>query len=366
MPAEERSAEILQGFLSGLWGSECRPLAEQLLDESLVRASLLPFLPALQAAVTLDDRGVDRLASALTGGSVPVRAYSFLAWGGNSAHATPAKLRDLVLQIADQDEGYFVAVDILYMRLHSDNSSKQDHDPCLIDAGRQLLQRIQFAKADNSRVDHELGGVAKACLTGPFGESVATEVVRNLQRAVAAYDTHAHSNDDLLEALLEVQPRAVLDGLFGDEEDDLDTGVEMFERVFEHRRSLADAIPVTVLLDWCDTNAERRYPLAARVVSFASGTPACWSEVAKALLAQSPDPQQVLSVFIKRFRPMSWSGSRAALMEANAQLLNQVDSLIPPHLATFVVEAKRKLAHDAAQERQWENERDKERDERFE
>jgi hypothetical protein len=271
-----------------------------------------------------------------------------------------------VLQIADQDDGYFIAVDVLYMRLHSDNWAKQEHDPCIIDAGRQLLQRIPFAKANNPRADHELGGVAKACLLGPSGRSVAAEVTASLRRAVAAYDTYAISNDDLLEALLEVQPEAVLDGLFGDKEVDPSPGVEMFERLFEHRRSLADLIPASKLLDWCDANAERRYPLVARFVTFASGTPLAWSQAAKTLLARSPNPQQVLSVFIKRFRPTSWSGSRAALMESNSQLLDEVGSLVPPHLESFIAEARRTLADDAAQEREWETRRDQERDERFE
>jgi hypothetical protein len=74
----------------------------------------------------------------------------------------------------------------------------------------------------------------------------------------------------------------------------------------------------------------------------------------------------VLTVFIERFRPMSWSGSRATLMEANARLLDDLQSAVTSDLAQFVTEAKTQLAQEVARERQWETEQDRARDERFE
>jgi hypothetical protein len=63
---------------------------------------------------------------------------------------------------------------------------------------------------------------------------------------------------------------------------------------------------------------------------------------------------------------MSWSGSRAALMEANARLLDSLKSDVPSDLMPFATEAKTQLAEEVAQERQSETERDRARDERFE
>jgi hypothetical protein len=71
-------------------------------------------------------------------------------------------------------------------------------------------------------------------------------------------------------------------------------------------------------------------------------------------------------VFIERFQPMSWSGSRAALMEANARLLDSVAPYVPSGLMPFVSEAKVQLAQMVARERQRETEQDRARDERFE
>ena len=53
-------------------------------------------------------------------------------------------------------------------------------------------------------------------------------------------------------------------------------------------------------------------------------------------------------------------------MEANARLLDSLESDLPPDLVRFVTEAKAQLAGDVARERQWETEQDRARDERFE
>jgi hypothetical protein len=80
----------------------------------------------------------------------------------------------------------------------------------------------------------------------------------------------------------------------------------------------------------------------------------------------APGPGSVLEVLIERFRPMSWSGSRAALMEANARLLDSLESLFPSSLMPFLTEARAKFSEEVALERQGETRRDRARDERFE
>jgi hypothetical protein len=87
---------------------------------------------------------------------------------------------------------------------------------------------------------------------------------------------------------------------------------------------------------------------------------------ANVLFANAPDPKSVLTVFIKRFHPTSWSGSLAAMIEANARLLDSLESLVPSPLMSFVTEAKAQLAQEVAERRQWETKNDRVRDERFE
>ena len=365
---EQRNVQVLRGFLAVLWEQD-KDLAQTLLDSALDQPAMRALLPELHTAVELDERGVERLKQVLRAGQVSVWMFRNLAYGRSTDRLAGGVLKDLLLLIADQSDGLDVALEILFMRLCSDRSTQRDHGPELIEVGRELLRRITFRK-DDQRRDHELEGVVKACLTGPDASPIAAEVATRLRQAVAAHETYSFHNDNLLKALLELQPVAVLDALFAGEEKDQRVGVSVFECMGDHRGNPADAISCEALIAWCEGDCERRYPLAASIITFARRPDASgsqvWSEQAKALLAGAPDSKTVLAVLIKQFRPMSWSGSRAALMEANARLLDSLESHVPSGVMPFVTEAKAQLAQEVARERQWETEHDRARDERFE
>jgi hypothetical protein len=365
---EQRNVQVLGGFLAELWERD-RDVAQQLLDSALDHPALLVFLPVLQLAVGLDERGVERLQRALSTGQVPVWMYRNLAFGGVAADVPSASLKGLLLLIADQPNGVDVALEILYMRLYSDRSAHRAYEPDLLEAGRALLQRLTFG-GSNDRRDHILGDVVRACLAGPDAGPTAAAVGIALRQAMAANDTYLFDTDALLGALLEVHPTAVLDALFTGNEQDRRMIVTAFEYLDDHLGNPADVIPCDALVAWCEGDCEHRYPLAASIITFArrpdASGPLVWSEQAKALLASAPDPRSVLAVFIERFQPMTWSGSRAALIESNAQLLDSLESHVPSDVMPFVIEAKAQLAHGVARERQWETRQDRARDERFE
>ena len=253
---------------------------------------MLEFLPVLHSAVGLDERGIERLERALATGQVPVWRYQTLAGGRATDHLAGGVLKDLLLQIADQSNGFDVALEILFMRLHSDHSAQRAYEPELLEAGRLLLPRVTFHKGNQHR-DYELEGVVKACLTRPDDGPIAAEVAARIRQAVAAYEMYSFNND-LLKALLEVQPAAVLDALFADDELDRQLGILAFEHI-EHSASPADAISCEALIAWCEADREHRYPLAASIVSFAlrpeASGPQVWPEQAKALLPVRPTPE---------------------------------------------------------------------------
>ncbi|MBN2700208.1 MAG: hypothetical protein JXR29_02010, partial [Methylothermaceae bacterium] len=368
IPLEKRDVRVLGGFLAELWEKN-RELVQDFLDSALEEPTLVTFLPILHSAVGLDERGAERLMVALSGGKVPVRMYRSLAFGRATAQVVGGALKDLVLMIADEPEGFDVALNILYMRLHADRSDHREHEPKILEAGRELLRRLTFHKG-NQCEDYQLTGFIRTSLTVPGAGPVAAEIAARLRQAVASGETYPWDNDNLLTALLEVQPMPVLESLFDGNERERQAGIRMFENLGDHRGNPADAISCKALIAWCEGDPECRYPLAAAIITFthrpeASG-PQVWSEQAKALVARAPDLRSVLSVFISRFRPMSWSGSRASQMEANGRLLDSLVSLIPSSLIPFVTEAKAKLAEEVARERQWETQKDRGQDERFE
>lgn len=365
---EQRNVQVFRGFLAELWEKD-RDLAQELLDSALDEPALLAFLPDLHSAVGLDERGAERLKRALSVGEVPVWMYRNLAWGGTSDQLEGGALKDLILLIADQPDGFEVALEILYMRLHADRSAQREHESKLLEAGRELLLHVRFSK-DNDRGDYKLASIVKSCLSAPDTGPIAAKIAVRLRQAVETSQTYSWDNDDLLTALFEVQPAAVLEALFEGNEEDQQAGIGVFEHLEnEHRKNPADEISCEALIYWCEGDRERRYPLAASIITFAhrpeASGPQVWSEQAKSLLANAPDPRSVLAVLIERFQPSIWSGSRAALIEANARLLDSLESLSPSFMQ-FVTEAKANLMQEVARERQWETKIDRVRDERFE
>jgi hypothetical protein len=368
LPLDQLNVQVLRGFLAELWEHD-KELAQDFFDATLGQPALIPLVAVLHSAVHLDARGAERLKRALDSDQVPVWSYRWLATGRTVDKLADGDLRDLLLIIAEQSDGYEVALEILSMRLFSERSVQRRHGPELLEAGRELLRCITFKKG-NQTTDYHVAGLARACLAGSENAPLAAEVADHLRRAIAAYETYPFDNDGLLEALLEVQPTAVLDALFSGDSNERRAGVRVFDHLHDHRPNPADKISCSELIAWCDQAPAKRYPLAASFVTYARNTEENgsqgWSEQAKAILAHAPDPSRVLGEFVERFKPMSWSGSRAALMEANAHLLDSLVEGDPSKFGELVASARDQLAQEIASEREWETAKDRARDERFE
>ncbi|MGJ4748431.1 hypothetical protein ACQV5M_18875, partial [Leptospira sp. SA-E8] len=204
LPLERRNVQVLSGYLSKLWESD-RDLVQELLDTALELPALLPFTPALHSAVKIDARGIERLKKALHSRQVSVLMYQNLAYGRATDHLTGDDLGDLLLLIAEQTNGFDVALEILYMRLFSDGSVQKQNDSELLKTGRELLRQIRF-KRDSEHVAYKLATVVRPCLAGPEGASLAAELATRLKQAIAAHETYSFDNDDLFKSLLMVHP----------------------------------------------------------------------------------------------------------------------------------------------------------------
>ena len=366
VPSEQQDVQVLRGFLAEVWKQD-QDLVHSILDAMLATPDLAAFVPILQTAVDLDERGMDRLQRALRTG-VPVRMFRFLAYGRVTDRAPAGQFKDLLLLIAAQPDGFDVALEILSMRFHSDRSDQRDHEPELLLAGAGLLRHIKFC-TDNSSKTYHLAEIVKACLAAADASPNAADVARQLREAVANHKTYSFNNNELLTALLQVQPAGVLDALFAGSEDDRQAGLHVFDYLGAHRTNPADTISCDTLVEWCNADKDVRYPLAAEFVSFRrhaeESASLVWSEQAVALLVGAPNPEKVLATFIARFQPTSWSGSRAAIIEANSRLLDSISSLLPS-LEPVVIAAKAEIAEAVSAERRRETARDRNDDERFE
>jgi hypothetical protein len=147
-------------------------------------------------------------------------------------------------------------------------------------------------------------------------------------------------------------------------------GIAMILDVSRHHRNPLDFVPLETLIAWCDVKPMERYSLMAGVVTLYATDEEKprldWNAGALAILEKSPDRIAVLKQFVCRFRPRSWSGSRAAAMEARLPLLRTLEKHSDPAIAQFAKTDGARLKKEADEERKWETRDDRASDERFE
>jgi hypothetical protein len=367
-PRTEQNVQVLCGFLGALSERDAA-LANALLDGAVTHPTLGTWLPILQIAVPIDAKGVARLKQALALNQASIGTYGNLRMGRATDPISGPDLRDLLLMIAEKDNGYDVAVEILSMRIHGDHTAKRDPAPEVLETGRVLLRRLDFA-ALNRREDHNLDMIARASLKGEDGAALAAEIFRKLMQETADHHVRSYDNHDLVAAIISMQPTAALDTLFSGDERARRTGAQVvldIARLIE-ANPLA-AIPDDTLIAWCERNAPLRYPLIATVITpFLVGENARpqWTDTARRLLKQAPDRLAVFKELAEHFQPNTWTGSLAALMEARLPLLDDPEIKDDPALAAFVEETRTELKRAIEAQRRFETQRDRRRDESFE
>jgi hypothetical protein len=363
----EQNDLVFRGFLNALH-TKNPEIANKLLDDAVEDQTLAPWYPAFQTAVpVMDQRAIHRLMRSLRVGKAPIGMYQHLAYGRATDPILGGQLKELLLEIAGRPGGGDVAAEVLSARLHSDKSQETGYAPEVIDAGCELMSRFAFTK-NRQAEDYRLGVIAEACLVGERGAQIARDLCRRLKQAVSIWETYEFDHDNLLGALLSAQPVATLDGLLTGEARDRMRGVRIINHLRRH--SLA-SVPEGVLLDWCEQEAEVRYPTIACVILISNGTdeagPRKWTTIALRLLDKAPDRVEVLKQFIGQFHPRGgWSGSLVAILESNAKLLDQLDRYPDPAVIAFVRDEKKRLAKVIENEKQRETAFDRRRDERFE
>jgi hypothetical protein len=368
---DELSFGFTGGFLSGLHNRDAA-LANTILDEAVEHPALAAIYPILQANVAVDAPGLARLHKALGLGKAPIASYYNLAWGRTSDTVPGPDLRDLVLAIGQKPDGLLAALEIISMRLHADASDKRTTAPEVREAGRALLAQYTFHKKNSrtTREDHELSVVIKASLAGSEGVPVVRRLCRDLMAAVAKYEVHAHDQDDLIKALFHVHPSVMLDELFSGDEASRKQSLTLLNNLNPFNRTALDDVPDEVILDWCSRDPKIRYPIAAAGMTLFRRTsdkePHAWTDLARKLLDNAPEPRAILDAMVYRLRPMSWSGSLATKLESRLKLLGDLPVGDAPDLKAAHEQAKDQLRKQIDGQRQRETKEDKARSGRFE
>lgn len=326
-PDEQRQPHILAGFLSILQQRD-KVLANSLLEEAVDHKVLQCYQPHLEVALPADPSSLERLTRVLEARKVPSRRFQVLMSGRWTEPLPGAALKDFLIALSKQKDGFQFAVQILYMRLHSDTQQSRSHDADLLLAGRQLLGDA-LQRRDSSPSEHYLDGICEACLTGTDGIITAGDICRRLRTTPAEKLGYIGYYRHLVAAILKTHPLIVFDELLLGSQKEQTLGLEILQNI----NSLERKPPITAvagedILAWCSQGTADRYLLMTQIIIIFDENPGStkWTAIALQLLDAAPDPSAVLRAFVQRVAPSHWSGSRAAIMKSRVELLKGLES----------------------------------------
>ncbi len=330
----QRSPELLACYIYNLQSADAE-LAEVILTECLNDHLLAEWFPYFQNRVVISEAGLQRFEASLHKKQAPAERYRGIGWTNKLEDSTTLRLIPLLLEL---ERGFDVAVDTIHMRIVQERRDENTLSPDLIAAGRLVAEACTFERKLGHDA-HALEEVIEACLNTEEAIPTVQILLVRIRQARANFSLDFMGENRILSAIFTAQPIIALNDLFAPEQQDERSGMRGFFGHDDLLGSPLDCVPEATLLAWCDEASTVRYPLiAASMVPFTrpqnSDKPQ-WKSVALALLDCAPKKIELLEHYIDHFAPMSWSGSRAAIWEANVQLLAQLDTHSDVELAAF-------------------------------
>ena len=365
---DKRRGQVLCGYLHAL-NLRDSELAVTLLDRALESDSLIRYFPSLEASIGIGEGGFARLIRSLKLGKTPGQAYQSLASGLASDTLSGMEFKELVLGLASKTDGFDAAILLLGMRLGHGRRQGEAGEEAVMDAGREILRSFDFKQRSNN-ADFHLGMVARYCLTDAGDADIVRQMCRNFRRLLSNYDTNSIYHESLIATLFSVQPLAALDGLIGRNYQEAGQPVTVSDDLHILRANPFDQVDERVLLMWCDQDPKFNYPTAAAGVRIfaepSDSIPTRWTNMALRILEGAPDRFAIIDAFVCRLSPISWWGSRAAILEAGAKLLDDLPLGEDEELIAYVARARVRLSQTISEEREFETMRDSGNDARFE
>lgn len=363
---DQRHAGVLAGFLRYSKSADT-DFVEAQLDAIMAVPELMDVSPYLHCALGLDDRGMERLVKLIETRPESVRFFDVLQYGGATAPVAAERLAALLHRIAVAPDGMRIALGVLYMRCFHNRSNKRPVEPELIACAQSLVLYWQ-PHNDDQQLDHRLADLIVACAKARVPSAFGRELCIRIVDAYANQRFYSFNFPRVVASLHKFYPLEVLEIFYGDEQ--IQRFTLGFHRDSGPRENPAGKLPASAIHEWCSKSPATRYPLLAGIMPLfgrqEEGAVLGWHPIAAELLAQAPDTSAVIDAIVEALAPTSWSGSRAEIMAARANVLREWQHHTDPNVANYVTGKLMVLDKEIAKQREWELKRDREQDERFE
>lgn len=360
----DRRYVLLGGFLNALDAS----VSDRLLEEAVIDSVLAAGYPILQCYVEITKQAVVRLKRSLDFGTAPIWLYSRLGFGRVHETIGDSDFSELVRMIAIKPDGIDIAVDILVMRIHG-QPTEEPLSNLISLLGQELVLLYNFSQKNSraSHNDHCLATIIKKCFLDKMAAKKAKLVCNSIINALRdhkIYSLEDYSN--VLEAIAIRQPIPFLDVILG--EGDINHRLDW--GIFNAGKIPLVAIKENIIIDWCEVNPEDRYfTIASTLTPYQTNTETKlleWTPLALAIIDKCPDPLAILQQFRYRFRPMSWSGSRAEAMQKRLKLVSDLKSHANAIVSSWALKEENIFEEEIHNEREYERKRENDRNECFE
>lgn len=332
------SIRFVLGFVSG-WSRSDPDTLQDFLDHAVEDSYWITRFVSLQTQAGLSGRGFDRLCTALGTESCPTGEFSCLQYGRAASPLTVPQIAKLIKGIsARSDSGSVVAVDVLAMIVHGTDQKDESYCRELGIFIGEFLGQFEWGNDGGQHArglppNYEFEQIAKLWIRYEDSHERVAAVMQRILETVDRY--HLGFEDcrrEVLAPIFEKFPVLALDLVcaFGGEADRVRARTLLVDRYSERKKPVIESVPTEVLLEWCAKAPEERYPFVASVCElFAEGNSepkrVKITDTALALWNAAQDREAVLSCFVRRFHPLSWSGSLASLMERRLRLFDELE-----------------------------------------
>ena len=370
-PQEKRQISVFFGFLSS--SAESDPSFYNSTLDALIRDDVLgQWFPIFQTTSTIDQRGVERLHEALDLGKAQIHTFQYLAWGRAHESISDDELARLLKKILSKEEGTEVTIEILQMRFHRRNEKSPKISNSLSAVARDVLSMHTFdeklRRQDNH--DDDLAEITRICLNGKDGIPAATQVVQKVAKAIVEQRVYAFDYPRLLDSLAQAQPIVFMDVFLGNNTVDNNRVSRMFSHDLVRCGNPLNQIPDGELLSWCEKESAVRYPIVASAIQpftqSAETGKLEWKRVVYAIFERAPDLDAILEHLADAIWPKSWSGSLADILLSRAVLFQELYQYDNAKIRAWAKGQYSDLQESIRKQREWEEQRDRELDERFE
>ncbi len=360
-----RNYDLMVGFLYEV-AQKDREVANQVLNDAVRDKLLINIFPRLQLSVQISEEGIVRLKKSLSMDSAPIEEYRRLGYIAID-EVNIDELCDLLEEISIKPKGMTIVIVILEGLLRKEKRSDINK---LCSFGREILFKSHFIfdKNIDYNIDYRIANVIKKCFNEQVSENDFKMLNRQFKNSYSRYSYGGCSYT--VRALAEINSDIFLDVFLLES----GTATDLFQDLFSGKWYI-QTNPILFIKDkdiisWCNKDIDARCTvLAQAIVPFIFNKEqklAEWSPVALYIINHANNPIAVLNVMKDKFRPMSWSGSRAKIMEGYLRLFEELKGYPNELISQWAFIEKEKFEQEILSEQEFERNRESQLNQCFE